>query len=43
MIGMVGEDMDLLRVIVDSFVPVRAATRERIAVKAEQGTLGIAV
>lgn len=43
MIGMVGEDMDLLRVIITSFVPVQAATRQRIAAVAEQGTLDIAV
>jgi hypothetical protein len=44
LVGMVGEDMDLLRLIVDSFAPVQAAARERIAAKAaEQGTLDIAV
>jgi hypothetical protein len=42
-IGMVGEDMDLLRLIVDSFVSVQAAARERIAAKAQQGILDIAV
>jgi hypothetical protein len=42
-IGLAGEDMNLLAVIVDSFLPVQAAVRQRIAEKAQQGTLAIAV
>jgi hypothetical protein len=41
--ALAGEDMNLLAVIVDSFLPVQAAVRQRIAEKAQQGTLAIAV
>lgn len=42
LIGLAGEDTAVLRLIADSFAPVRAAVRERIAAKAEQGAFGIA-
>lgn len=40
-IGLAGEDMQMLRTIIANFEPVQAETRRRISAKPEQDTLAI--
>lgn len=40
-LGLAGEDMDMLRTIIANFEPVQAATRQRIAAKPQQDMLAL--